>query len=155
MVQYALNTTVSSDKSRNEIERTLARYGADEFAYGWDRGQAAIGFAMENRKVKFLLPLPNRDADEFRLTPTGKNRKQAQQEAEYEKAVRQRWRALALVVKAKLEAVAAGITVFEDEFMAHIVLPGGETVSDFMKPQIEQAYLTGKMPKLLEMGKGN
>ena len=47
---------------------------------------------------------------------------------------------------AKLEAVEAGISEFEDEFMAHIVLPGGGTVSNLMRPQIEQAYLTGDVP---------
>ena len=64
-------------------------------------------------------------------------------------ACRQTWRALALVVKAKLEAVDAGITVFEEEFLAHIVLPDGRTVGQFTLPQVESAYLTGKMPKLL------
>ena len=38
--------------------------------------------------------------------------------------------------------------------MANIVLPGGQTVGDFMKPQIEQAYLSGAVPKLLPMLEG-
>jgi hypothetical protein len=67
----------------------------------------------------------------------------------YEQAERQRWRALALVIKAKLEAVESGITEFEREFMAHIVLPGGGTVGDWMLPQIEQAYSSGQMPAML------
>ena len=67
----------------------------------------------------------------------------------YEQAVRQRWRALALVIKAKLEAVESGITVFDKEFMAHIVLPDGKTVGEHMLPQIESSYETGSMPPLL------
>ncbi len=35
---------------------------------------------------------------------------------------------------------------FKSEFMAHIVLPGGGTVGELMKPQIEQAYLSGDAP---------
>jgi hypothetical protein len=66
--------------------------------------------------------------------------------AEYEKATRQRWRALALVIKAKLEAVESGITIFEDEFLAHIVLPDGSTAGDWMRPQIAKAYDKNKMP---------
>lgn len=31
---YAENTSVSSEKSRAEIERTLQKYGADQFMYG-------------------------------------------------------------------------------------------------------------------------
>lgn len=64
-------------------------------------------------------------------------------------AERQRWRALALVIKAKLEAVEAGITEFEEEFLAHIVLPNGGTVGQFMLPQVATAYETGQMPPLL------
>ena len=33
--------------------------------------------------------------------------------------------------------------------MSNIVLPGGQTVGDFMKPQIEKAYISGDIPKLL------
>lgn len=152
MSRYAENTSVSSDKSRAEIEKTLTRYGADGFMYGWgetEAGQVAVvAFRMCNRQVKFNLPLPNRV--EFARTPErGRQRSAAQRDAAYEKAVRQRWRALALVVKAKLEAVETGITCFDDEFMAHIVLPDGQRVGDWMAPQIESAYTNGSMPPLL------
>ncbi|MCF7821873.1 MAG: hypothetical protein K9M17_05480 [Mariprofundaceae bacterium] len=60
---------------------------------------------------------------------------------------RQAWRALNLVVKAKLEAVESGITTFEDEFLAHIMLPDGSTVGHLMRPQLEAAYDSGSMPK--------
>lgn len=33
--------------------------------------------------------------------------------------------------------------------MAHIVLPDGSTVGQWMAPQIEQAYTTGRMPSML------
>ena len=35
-----------------------------------------------------------------------------------------------LVIKAKLEAVEAGVTTFEQEFLANMVLPDKTTVSD-------------------------
>ena len=47
------------------------------------------------------------------------------------------------------EAVEAGISVFEDEFMAAIVLPDGQTVGEVMREQIAIAYRDGKMPPLL------
>ena len=150
MSRYAENTTVASDASRAEIERTLSRYGASSFMYGWDRNQALIGFVADDRQVKFLLPLPDRAAREFTHTPTrGNQRSPAEAEKAYDQAVRQRWRALALVIKAKLEAVAAGITEFEDEFLAHIVLPDGTTAGEWMRPQIDEAYETGLMPTML------
>jgi len=150
MSRYAESTSVTSDKSRSEIEKTLTRYGADQFLYGWQEQAAVVGFRMQGRQVKFLLPLPDRKSREFTHTP-GRDieRSPTQAAAAYEQAVRQKWRALALVIKAKLEAVESGITVFEDEFMAHIVLPGGQTVGSWMRPQIERAYQSGKMPPLL------
>lgn len=149
MPQYAKNTNVSSELSRIEIEKILVRYGADNFAYATASGKALIGFSLCNRQVKFILPLPK--IEDFSLTPTGRHRTDKSQYDAWEQACRQRWRALKLVIQAKLEAVECGISVFEDEFMANIVLPGGQTVGDFMKPQIEAAYETGRLPAMLPM----
>ena len=149
MAQYAKNTTVSSELSRLDIEKILIRYGADNFAYATTAGKAIIGFTMCGRQIKFVLPLPK--MEEFSLTPTGRERSENSKYEAWEQACRQRWRALKLVIQAKLEAVECGISVFEDEFMANIVLPGGQTVSDYVKPQIEMAYQTGESPQLLPM----
>ena len=134
-----------------EIKRILGRYGATSFMYGSNADRAIVAFEMAGRRIKFDLPMPNRNADEFKRTPARRNvRNPAQQAEAYEQAVRQRWRALALVIKAKLEAVEAGITEFEEEFLAHIVLPGGQTVGQWLLPQVATVYETGNMPPLLE-----
>lgn len=146
MTRFAENTSVPADRSRAEIEKTLGRYGADSFMYGWELERAVIAFRMNGRRVKFILPMPDRTSNEFELTPTGRERSLLQIEAHYEQAVRQRWRALNLVIKAKLEAVEAGITIFDEEFLAHILLPDGQTVGTFMLPQVAVAYETGDMP---------
>lgn len=155
MGKFAEKTTVAADRSRAEIEKTLTRYGADQFIYGWDADHDAIAFRMNGRQVKFSLPKPDINSDEIRLTESGKARTQPQINAAYEQAIRQRWRALSLVVKAKLEAVESGITVFDDEFMAHIVKPDGQTIGDWMRPQIALAYEKGDMPKLLPWAGGD
>lgn len=150
MPRYAKDTEVSSAKSRTEIEQTLTRYGATGFLYGWLEASAMVAFQMKNRHVKFVLPMPPRD--DFRYTPNQqRERSEDQISREFDKAVRQRWRALLLVIKAKLEAVECGITVFDEEFMSHIVLPDGQTVGQWMRPQIERAYERGKMPSLLSL----
>lgn len=150
---YASSTDVSSDRSRAEIERTLQRYGATSFAYGWGDGQAMIGFVAYNRQIRFILPMPDRNARVFTHTPARHQRRTEAQIAQaYEQAVRQRWRALALVIKAKLEAVEAGIVTFENEFAMHMVLPDGRTVADHVTPAIEQAYATGVVKPLLAIG---
>lgn len=156
MTRYAEQTTVTAETSRGEIERTLQRYGASAFMYGWDLDQAVIQFKAHERMVRFLLPLPDKASEEFTRTPGKKlTRSPEQALAEWEKACRQRWRALALVVKAKLEAVEAGITEFEDEFLAHVVLPDGSTAGAWLRPQIAKAYETATMPSMLpELGMG-
>lgn len=149
MARYAEGTEVSADRSRSEIERTLQRYGASGFMYGWDPARAVLGFVAGERQVRFVLPMPDRDDEQFTLTPTGRERSPKNAADAYDQAVRQRWRALALVIKAKLEAVAAGIVTFDEEFLAHLVLPSGETVGQSVVPSVAQAYATGETPALL------
>jgi hypothetical protein len=149
MARYAASTEVSSDRSRAEIERTLERYGARQFMYGWDEDRALVGFQINGRQVRFILPMPDRDDAEFTRTPTGRTRAATQVREAFEQAVRQRWRALNLVIKAKLEAVDSGIVTFDAEFLAHLVLPNGQTVGDTVVPSVEQAYETNQMPALL------
>ena len=152
MSRFAENTSVSVEKSKAEIERVLQRYGAEQFIHGWDQHNAYIGFRMEQRQIKFVIPLPTKGAPVFTKTPERRMTRTADGAlAAWEQACRQRWRALALVIKAKLEAVESGITEFEDEFLAHIVLPNGETAGEFLRPQIAMAYERKEMPKMLPM----
>jgi hypothetical protein len=149
-MRYAQSTAVTSDKSRSEIERTLTRYGATGFIYGWEETQAVIAFQMQARRIKFHLPMPDKADREFTHTENRGTKRSPEDAARvWEQAGRQRWRALALAIKAKLEAVASGITTFEEEFLAHVVLPNGKTVGSAMIPQLNHAYSSGKMPPLL------
>lgn len=154
MSRYAKDTSVPVSKSRAEIEAAVERYGATQFASGWRDGQAAISFVIKERAVRFILPLPDKNAEEFTHWRPGNGyriepRTPDKALEKWEQACRQRWRALALVIKAKLEAVETGITTLEDEFMAHIVMPNGQTLGEWAKPQIALAYQSGKMPPLL------
>ena len=148
MSTYAATTSVSTEQSRAEIERTLQRWGADQFMYGWDGDRAVIGFRASGRQIKFVIDLPDRNDREFTHHSRSRRTADAALKA-WEQACRQRWRALALVIKAKLEAVESGISEFESEFLAHIVLPNGSTVGDWVAPQIDVAYTTGQMPSML------
>ena len=57
--RYASKTTVSSDRSKAEIEGILRRYGADQFMQGWEAGLGVVGFRINGFQVRMLLPLPN------------------------------------------------------------------------------------------------
>ena len=149
MPRYAEKTQVTPEKSRIEIERILQRYGADQFVYGWDGDRAALGFRYQGIMVRFKISLPDRK--DFESSPTGRSRTESAAQQAYDQAVRQRWRALALCIKAKLEAVDSGITTFQDEFLAYTVLPDGSTVGEWIAPQLVEAYETATMPKLLPL----
>ena len=130
---YAYRTSVPAEQSRAEIERTLQRYGADEFGFTVTRDRAQIGFRMHDRMLRFTIPLKV----ENRRDPEGE--------------ARRRWRTLLLSIKSKLESVRSEVTTFEEEFLAHIVIPGdGRTIGEALVPQLANAYQTRKMPKLLE-----
>ena len=150
MSRYADSTNVSPENTRAEIERILRRYGATEFAYATKGGKAMIGFKAHDRYIKILLPVPDINNREFQFTPARKQ-KRSPQEAEkvWEQACKQRWRALSLLIKAKLEAIESGIVTFEAEFEANTVLPNGQTVHEFIQSQIAMAYEKGSMPSLL------
>lgn len=144
---YAEGTDVPVERSRAEIERLLTRYGATRFMSGWDQTQATIAFEAHGRRVRFQIALPA-FADVVK-TEKGRNRSEKDQRLAKDREERRRWRALALVIKAKLEAVESKVCAFEDEFLAHFVLPGGATVGERLAPWIGEAYTSGKVPPLL------
>lgn len=149
MLTYAADTSVSVEKSRAEIETTLSKYGATRFGYMMSEHGATIVFEANKKAVKFVLPLPDRAAFSTKkrygktvpLDPASQHR-------EWEQACRSRWRSLSLCIRAKLEAVSAGITTFEIEFLAHFVTPGGKTIGDRIVPQLEEMASSGKIPRL-------
>lgn len=156
--RYASQTTVSSEQSRMEIERTLTRYGADQFVYASEPARAIIIFRLNGRRIRFDLPLPDRKSPEFTEYTQGRSRfarTEPAAERLWEQACRQRWRALALVIKAKLEAVDVGITSAEDEFLAHTMMSDGTRFGAWAQPQIEQMYRLGQMPDLLLLTAGS
>jgi phospholipase/lecithinase/hemolysin len=149
-MKYAADTSVSVEKSRAEIERTVQRWGANQFMYGWDNTRAIVGFVMKNRQLRFNLDMPDRNAKEFLFTPARRTRRtDAQAYEAWEQACRQRWRALNLVIKAKLEAVESGISTFDAEFLAQLVLPNGQTVGEAVTPRIIEGIENNAMPSLL------
>jgi hypothetical protein len=134
-MSYARKTKVPIDRSKSEIEKILVRYGASQFAYASKDGQAVILFQVQEKRVRFNLPLPHMGQFDNKKTP----RPREVVIKAWEQACRERWRALALVIKAKLEAVESGITVFEEEFLAHLVTSGGQTVGERMLPEIAES----------------
>lgn len=146
---YASKTVVPASRTRGDLEALLIRFGADQFAYGQGPERWFVAFQVEGRQVRMTLPRPDDSDPAFRKTPTGQIRTPTQIKAQIEQEERRRWRALLLVVKAKLTAVVDGISTVEREFLADLILPNGSTVGEWAAPQIAQVYTSGEMPALM------
>jgi len=150
--KFAKSTEVAVDKTRAEIEHVLRKYGADAFGYALDGAHAKIAFRLQGRYFRFALTLPPADRADFQTYKQGSStflRAAGVAEKLWEQECRSLWRALLLVIRAKLEAVAAGITTLEDEFLSSMVLSDDSTVGETMKPQIEEHYRLGGPPRLM------
>jgi hypothetical protein len=116
-VTFARRTTVTVEKSRAEIERVVKRYGAKGFVSGWQGDAVRIEFLARDRHIRMTMTEPLA-----------------------EQPKRSKWRSLLLLVKAKLEAVDAKITTFEEAFLSDIVMPDGRTVYEATREPIKIAY---------------
>lgn len=147
-MSYAKGTVVAVDKSLAEIKALLTKNGATSFAYFEDNAGAVVAFSAHGRQIRFSLPLPDRNAREFTHSSKGARTHDLAAKV-WEQACRERWRNMLLMVKAKFAAIDCKITTFEDEFLAHTIMPNKQTVGQWMAPQLEQAYLTNTMPATL------
>ena len=133
-MSYASGTSVPVERSKAELDRLLAKAGADQRMIGSDDagGFAFCVFALDKRRVRLRVPLPKRDERRFTHDTrcTWKRRTAAQALQRWEQGCRERWRGLVLLVKAKLEAIAIGISTAEREFLADTFLPDGRTVHE-------------------------
>jgi hypothetical protein len=109
---------------------------------------------MTGRQVRIFVPLPSKTEREITHTETGRLRSEREQRKAWEQACRQAWRVTVLLIKAKLEAIEIGNTTVEQEFLNDLMLPNGQTVGAFLRPQIASAYERGVMPALLPGSEG-
>lgn len=154
MPRYATETTVPIERSKAEIEAMVSRYGATEYVSGWRATDHYIGFRLRELLIRFVLPIPPKNDKRFTHRVVRKQNVRAteqQSERAWEQECRSRWRALNLVVRAKLEAVECGISTLEKEFMAFIVVPGTDsTIGDFVVDRMLPDIRAGRNPLALK-----
>jgi hypothetical protein len=110
-----------------EIERLVRKYGAKGFASAWQGQSARVEFLCHDRHIRLTVTVP-----------------------ESAQAEREKWRALLLLVKAKLVAVDAKIASFEEAFFSDIVMPEtGKTVYEMAREPVRIAYAERKDVPLL------
>lgn len=141
---YAQNTDVPVERSRAEIDRLLSKNGATTtsiFVDNDEKAVAAVAFTMKGARFRLELPLPTpEDLAKAKSTRRGVTLDQLR---------RERWRAMVLLLKSKLEIVRLGITTVEREFLADMVLPNGGTVHEQLAHAIRAGLGSGDRPKRL------
>ncbi len=62
---YASDTKVPVINSQAEIQTILMKYGAEEFASGFDKTSVKIGFVIKGTRVRISFLLPAKDERRF------------------------------------------------------------------------------------------
>lgn len=145
--RYAETTEVPVERSKRAIEEMLRQRGVEGYHTGWDQARDIIEFMWKSRQIRFILK--RQTLKDFAYNSKGTSRGEHQQQQAYAQADRQRWRALYLVIRAKIEAVEADLAIFEEEFLAFIVVPGrNQTIGEILVPRIQD----GTFGKLMLKG---
>jgi len=151
---YAADTSVSEEKTRAEIETILGRHGATHRAVATDEDAhlAQIAFVIRGRRYRLDVPLPV-SVCESGKEPRGwwvwdHDRRQQWLSKQNAQERRARWRAVLLMLKAKLEWVRLGASSVEKEFLADMVLANGATMHVAVAQAIKHGLETGKAPML-------
>lgn len=91
---YAEHTAVPVDRSRAEIERTLAKYGATRFGTMMEPGGASIYFEVNGRQIQLRVPMPPREDKQFTAhrgrSTWGRRVSEAERNRRYEQEFRRR-----------------------------------------------------------------
>lgn len=149
MRAYAEGTSVSVEKTKAELDSLLGKHGATARGVLSDdqEGKAYVHFVLGGERFQLVVPLPKlqefpnkgeqpRDWYAWTDAKRGEWRYRT-----WEQACRERWRAVLLLVKSKLEIVRLGMSSVRHEFMADLVLANGKTVAEMMASDDGQRLL--------------
>jgi len=140
-----VDTSVSIERSKEEIDKLLKKFGCIGIQWTWLDGKETLRFVHEfelkgvKKGITFEIGIP----EVSKHTGRGYDKKMVRND-------RQAYRIVVHIIKAKLTAVETGVETFENEFLSKILfqLPDGRTqkVGDVILDQI-----SGTKPiKLLE-----
>lgn len=132
MGRYAEGTTVSVDQSRGEITGILARYGVVRMGWATEPEGDVLQFQLDDRNYRFRITRPTigevRAAwDEDHPFAAPGQRANLDWAKKLDAEWRRRWRANALLIKAKLEFADGETSTVAREFLPYAVLKDGRT----------------------------
>lgn len=150
--KFALQTDVSAEKSLSEIRSTLKKYDATGFMMIENVERIGIAFEIQKRQIRFVMPMPPKSEAVWKASSRYHHRGEFDVKL-HDQMIRSRWRALAMVIKAKLESVALGVETLDEAFMGQLVLPSGQTMAEWATPKLDAVYAGGDMPPMLPTGR--
>ena len=132
-------TTVRVENSQAELTRELAKYGIYMVQHTQTDNVFSLAFQVEieevDRPITVRVDVPyqrkNDEEDKFGF-----------------REQRRKYRVLFFYVKGLLVAWDGGLKAFMDIFMAHMVLPGGRTISQDLLPKYQMAIESGELPEV-------
>jgi hypothetical protein len=146
---YAQDTSVTVDRSMQELAALLTKHGASAFGFGSDADTRITRAQFRLSGRAYRIDVPMAEPGEFRKMRNGQYRDAKAAATAARKEDQRRWRSLLLVIKAILVAIDDGILRAEDALLAFTVLPDGQTMSQWAEPALETAYTTHAMPGVL------
>jgi hypothetical protein len=127
--RYAETTKVPVAQSQAEISSILEKNGIEKIGMMKEKGMANLWFEHKGRFYQLNVPIPEKCKDP-------------------EQEMRRAWRVLILLVKAKFEAIAAGISNVEEQFYADTIMPDGQKLINHIDHQITTALQSRQALKL-------
>lgn len=125
-MSYAEGTKVAVSKTIAEIEDLVRKSGGERFYRGEHEGKMVLGWWQKERMIMFGVEL--KPLSEFAKKPgSWRTLPVSEQEKRRDQAMREKWRAMLLVIKAKYASVEAKIETFEESFLGQLVVPDPET----------------------------
>lgn len=134
MGRYAEGTSVTVESSRGEIMGILGKHGVIAQMIGTKPEADFVQFELKGKVFRLEVVRPTQ-ADIFRLWPNHRDT-----ESKMAQEWRRRWRAIVLLLKAKLEFADSGDSTVERELMPYMLLKDGTTLGS--------AIEGGKVPLL-------
>jgi hypothetical protein len=150
---YAEKTEVPASRTRQQIEALVLAHGGSDYTLSLGERAARIGFRLGGRAICLALPLPDPADRQFSHWKSQSGwespRTASAARDHWERACRARWRALLLVIQAKLEAIRIGITTVDEAFFADVMVDGGSTVYERHARNVLPAFPTAQAPRAL------
>lgn len=151
-MSYASGTKVAVTKTMAEIEELVRKRGGQRFYRGETDGKMVLGWWQHDRMVMFGVHLPSLESFKRRPGRGYGIRTLVEQEAAREQAMREHWRAVLLVIKAKFASVDSKIEQFEEAFLGQLVVPGEDgrhvPFAKLAIKSIAEVYTGGRMKAL-------